>query len=268
MSLRTIQSPSIALATKDIDVRVRKLESYFTGAPIPSARIKRVIVGGSANSSGEVFVRDEDNNDIVILNKDGVKVRDEDNNDIVILNKDGISVVGYGAINEFIKFTYSNGVKIAVFDFAYATSGIYSISELINKVVARTESNRITYWTASIDTSAGDRDVFMQISSVYNANVFTSASFNFSKDNTPSAFSVIIDNSNGSGYMDIPDRASDPAANGRRMYFNSSSNRFRFYDTAWRTLTPAVGLTGDTEVTTPYGTETWTFVNGCLTNIV
>lgn len=249
MSFKTIQNPSLVRNIVEIDRRLKKIESYFSGTPISSARIKTVIVGGSGNANGEIFVRNADDDDIVILNQEGIIVR------------------GVNPSSDYITFRYLDSEKIAVINFLRGPNGGYEVSELKNRVIARDSSDRITYWTAQVETNGEARDAFFQISARYDSNTFTDASMSFSKAAQLAAFSVFIDNTNGDGFMEIPKRASNPGNANRRIYYNTTVNRFRFYDTQWRDLIPAGGWNGGVTVNTPFGVQTWTFTNGCLTNI-
>lgn len=192
------------------------------------------------NSTG-VHIKDVSGDEISVVDSTGFHIKDSGGDEIITLDTNGITVKGSTSANQFVTFQDSGtDENVGTISYGKYTSGSDHISDFIIKTIEASDNQRIAYNTLQISKHDNSRDVFLQMNVQYNSGgTFVGSSLNYAKDGQTGTFVVQMTGTDGSGYMDIPVRTSDPSGTGRRMYYNSSTGKFRGFDGAWKSFTLA-----------------------------
>lgn len=185
-------------------------------------------------SAGTITIEDGSDNDIIVMDESGVAVKDTSGNTITILNASGLTIK---AINDsattYARFQTSGSINVGAFVFRKYTSGGGSeVSDFVTRTFLSSVNQKVGYVTLDIFKSdLTTRSLFFQISESYNSSgVFTEAVLNFAKHGASPSFAVTITNTSGNGYIDMPKASSDPTTAGGRLYYNTSTGKFRKCD--------------------------------------
>lgn len=181
-------------------------------------------------NAGAITIDDGSNNDIIVMDDTGVSIKDTSGNTITTLNTSGLTIKAISdAVSIYSRFQTSASVNVGAFAFQRYTYGGYEVSDFVTRTYLSSVNQKVGYVTLDIYKSdLTTRSLFFQISETYNSSgVFTEAVLNFAKDEASPSFAITISNTSGNGYMDIPKSSSDPTAVGGRMYYNTTTGKFR-----------------------------------------
>lgn len=204
----------------------------------------------------KAFVRSIRGNQTRTLKYGGITLDGE--NDVITIE---------GENSKFITFVDNAELNVGNIKQKRYVPGGVTVTDMIYSTNHSDSDDRDTYETHNINTQDDSaRDTFFQMACSYRSGTFNGAYLNFTKEVNGPSFQVAIDNVDGSGYITIPYRSTDPTASTRRMYYNSTSNKFRICEgSTWKDMTTEpTGITGILGVTTPYGLMNMEFENGLL----
>lgn len=185
-----------------------------------SGRGGTLILGGTLNGNGLLQVKDASGSVIAIANNNGIFIN-------------GASGTAYSTYLYYIKDNRYIGLEAFT---RYTTAGV-EVTDLQHAALDGTVGDRDTYNTSNILDANGARLAFLQHNTSYRSNAFNGAALNYSLNNVFGALSVYIDGTAGTGYMRIPRRASDPSGTVGFLYYNTTTGKFRKYDSGgWSDL--------------------------------
>jgi hypothetical protein len=118
------------------DERIRKLEAILQGQAISGVKIDQLswnksygdtaVFGGQDNVAGQLEVRDENNNQAVILNKDGIVIY---KGKMTIENSDGQTIIDEFGINSVNNFNASTLSKTGGYGQTITSSGYTQLTD-------------------------------------------------------------------------------------------------------------------------------------------
>lgn len=176
---------------------------------------------------------------ILLDGDEGVlQIMDDDDNVIVEMNPLGIDFFQENAAGNTFNRYFDINDDLVAYNFFGSYGG--NSSEFLQATVDTAPSaNRIIYQSFEIDDVSSNRLAFLQFNYTYVANAFSSAGLDFGLDGAIASFRIHLNTSGGSGWIKIPEGASDPAnpVDGS-MYYNTSTGKLKIYESpSWVTVT-------------------------------
>lgn len=133
---------------------------------------------------------------------------------------------------------YTNKISsVPVSAIVFKSTG--AVSDSIFRTYHSANADRVTYSTLDIyQSDLVTRDMFLQMNSTYVAGSFTGGVLNWAKHGKTGTFIVTMTDSNGLGYMTIPQNSSDPGAAGvGSIYYNTGTGKIRGkHNSGWADL--------------------------------